>query len=198
MRKVLSNVRQENKKKFFLHVTILLPLRNTIEQEQEMTTEEYQNEAAHLRPSLLSEAMQYVRRDDVAEDIVQDCLVRLWDRCGQLRSPMAPLARVVTRNLCLDFIRRTPHTKDVSLMGKADDTDDTAQHHEAVERMMDIVTELPIVGQTVLRMRHIEGREMGDIAHTLGMTEAAVRKALSRARMAVRERYLKRFQQNEI
>lgn len=163
-----------------------------------MTTEEFQNEAALLRPSLLCEALQYVRRDDVAEDIVQDCLVRLWDRCGDLRSPMAPLARVVTRNLCLDFLRRTPHTEDVSLLGKADDTDDTAQHHEAVERMMDIVTELPIVGQTVLRMRHIEGREMGDIAHTLGMTEAAVRKALSRARMAVRDKYLKRYQQDKI
>ncbi len=163
-----------------------------------MTTEEFQNEAERLRPSLLSEALQYVRRDDVAEDIVQDSLMRLWDMCGDLRSPMAPLARVVTRNLCLDFLRRTPHTEDVTLLGKADDTGDTAQRHEAIERMMDIVTELPIVGQTVLRLRHIEGREMGDIAHTLGMTEAAVRKALSRARMAVRDKYLKRYQQNEI
>ena len=185
-------------KKCFLHVTNPLPLRNTIEQEQEMTTEEYQNEAANLRPSLLSEALQYVRRNDVAEDIVQDCLVRLWDMCSDLRSPMAPLAKVVTRNLCLDYLRRTPHTEDVTILGKADETDDTTQRHEAVERMMDIVTELPLVQQTVLRLRHIEGREMSDIAHTLGMSEAAVRKALSRARMAVRDRYLKRFQQNEI
>ncbi len=164
----------------------------------EMTTEEFQNEAAHLRPSLLSEALQYVRRNDVAEDIVQDCLMRLWDMRIDLRSPMAPLARVVTRNLCLDLLRRTPHTEDVTLLGKADDTSDTAQRHEAVERMMDIVTELPVVQQTVLRLRHIEGHEMDDIAHTLGMTEAAVRKALSRARMAVRDKYLKRYQQNEI
>lgn len=76
-----------------------------------MTPEEFQNEAAHLRQSLVSEAMQYVRRADVAEDIVQDCLVRLWDMHGDLRSPMAALARIVTRNLCLDFVRRTPHTK---------------------------------------------------------------------------------------
>ena len=117
-----------------------------------MTPEEFQNEAAHLRQSLVSEAMQYVRRADVAEDIVQDCLVRLWDMCGDLRSPMAALARIVTRNLCLDFVRRTPHTEDVAQLPQVDEADGTAERHEAVDRMMDIVTELPLVQQTVLRI----------------------------------------------
>lgn len=160
-----------------------------------MTPEEFQNEATSLRPDLLGEALRYVRRQDVAEDITQDCLVRLWGMRGELHSPMAPLARVVVRNLCLDFIRRSPHVEDVTLIGNADDGKETAQRHEAVERMMDIVTELPVVQQTVLRLRHIEGREMADIANTLAMSEAAVRKALSRARMAVREMYLKRYHQ---
>lgn len=163
-----------------------------------MTPEEFQNEAADLRQSLVSEALQYVRRADVAEDIVQDCLARLWDMCGDLRSPMAALARIVTRNLCLDFVRRTPHTEDVAQLPLADEADGTTERHTAVDRMMDIVTELPLVQQTVLRMRHIEGRDMAHIAHTLGMNEAAVRKALSRARMAVRNEYVKRYQENAI
>lgn len=163
-----------------------------------MTPEEFQNEAAHLRQSLVSEAMQYVRRADVAEDIVQDCLVRLWDMHGDLRSPMAALARIVTRNLCLDFVRRTPHTEDVAQLPQVDEADGTAERHEAVDRMMDIVTELPLVQQTVLRMRHIEGRDMAYIAHTLGMNEATACKALSRARMAVRNEYVKRYQEKAI
>lgn len=163
-----------------------------------MTPEEFQNEVANLRPDLLGEALRYVRRGDVAEDITQDCLMRLWAMCGDLHSPIGPLARVVVRNLCLDFIRRSPHVEDVSLIGNADDGKETARRHETVERMMDIVTGLPIVQQTVLRLRHIEGREMADIAHTLAMSETAVRKALSRARMAVREIYLKRYHQEEI
>lgn len=104
-----------------------------------MTPEEFQNEATSLRPDLLGEALRYVRRQDVAEDIAQDCLMRLWTMRGDLHSPMAPLARVVTRNLCLDFLRRNPHVDDVALIGNTDDTE-TAQRHEAVERMMDIVT----------------------------------------------------------
>ncbi len=163
-----------------------------------MTPEEFQNEAANLRPDLLGEALRYVRREDVAEDIAQDCLVRLWRMHRDLHSPIAPLARVVVRNLCLDFIRRAPHVEDVACIGNIEERDETVERHEAVERMMDIVTELPIVQQTVLRLRHIEGRDMADIAHTLAMSETAVRKALSRARMAVREIYLKRYHQGEI
>ena len=163
-----------------------------------MTSEEFQNEATSLRPHLVGEALQYVRRKDIAEDIAQDCLMRLWGMCGDLHSPMTPLARVVVRNLCLDFIRRNPHVEDVALVRDADDGAETTQRHEAVERMMDIVAELSIVQQTVLRLRHIEGREMADIAHTLAMNEATVRKALSRARMAVREIYLKRYHQGAI
>lgn len=160
-----------------------------------MTSEEFQNEATSLRPYLQGEALRYVRRKDIAEDIAQDCLMRLWAMCRDLHSPMMPLARVVVRNLCLDFIRRNPHVEDVALAGNADDETETTRRHEAMERMMDIVTELPIVQQTVLRLRHIEGRDMADIAHTLAMNEATVRKALSRARMAVREIYLKRYNQ---
>lgn len=163
-----------------------------------MTPEDFQNEAATLRPDLLGEALRYVRRKDVAEDIAQDCLMRLWRMHPDLHSPMAPLARVVVRNLCLDFIRRAPHVEDVARLGNIEEGNETMERHQAVERMMDIVTELPIVQQTVLRLRHIEGREMADIAHTLAMSEAAVRKALSRARMAVREKYLKRYHQGEI
>lgn len=120
---------------------------------------------------------------------------------GHARRPALPhaaLARIVTRNLCLDFVRRTPHTEDVAQLPQVDEADGTAERHEAVDRMMDIVTELPLVQQTVLRMRHIEGRDMAYIAHTLGMNEATARKALSRARMAVRNEYVKRYQEKAI
>lgn len=165
-----------------------------------MTQEEFKNEATTLQPDLLREVLHYVRRTEVAEDIVQDCLTRLWAVCDDLHSPMAPLAKVVARNLSLDFVRRTPHTESMAdnVPSDADNNGTTAEKHEAIERMMDIVTTLPPMQQAVLRMRHIEGRSMADIALALNMTEAAVRKDLSRARMSVRDTYRKRYEQNAI
>jgi RNA polymerase sigma-70 factor (ECF subfamily) len=44
--------------------------------------------------------------------------------------------------------------------------------------------------QTIVRLRHMEGMEMRQIAELTGSSEVAVRKALSRARKAIKEQFL--------
>ena len=61
--------------------------------------------------------------------------------------------------------------------------------------MMNIVEQLPPMQQTILRLRHIEGMTMADIAAITGTNEVALRKALSRARQAVRLQYTKQYEQ---
>jgi RNA polymerase sigma-70 factor (ECF subfamily) len=60
---------------------------------------------------------------------------------------------------------------------------------ERIERMMKVIETLPDMQQTILRLRHMEGMEFKEIAELTGSTEAAVRKALSRARQAVRDKF---------
>ena len=59
--------------------------------------------------------------------------------------------------------------------------------------MMGIVDSLPSLQRTSLRLRHMEGVEMKDIAEIIGSSEVALRKALSRARQAVRQQYMKQY-----
>jgi RNA polymerase sigma-70 factor (ECF subfamily) len=63
--------------------------------------------------------------------------------------------------------------------------------NENLDRLMAIVERLPSLQQTILRLRHMEGMEMSDIANLIGSNEVALRKALSRARQAVRLQFLK-------
>ncbi len=58
---------------------------------------------------------------------------------------------------------------------------------------MGIIESLPSLQQTILRLRHMEGMEMKDIAEIIGSSEVALRKALSRARQAVRQQYMKQY-----
>jgi RNA polymerase sigma-70 factor (ECF subfamily) len=55
---------------------------------------------------------------------------------------------------------------------------------------MAVIDTLPELQQTLLRLRHMQGMEMKELASLFQMNEAAVRKALSRARMTVRKQYL--------
>ena len=71
-----------------------------------MTKDEYEIAMQRLRPVLIAEATRYMGNADEAEDMVQDALLKLWQMCDQLKSPVDGLARVLVRNICLDSIRR--------------------------------------------------------------------------------------------
>lgn len=153
-----------------------------------MTTEEYKREASRLRVRLNNEAGRYLNDADEAEDIVQDAMMKLWTMCNELKMPIDALARTLVRNLCIDRIRRRKHTADISLPDIVCE-DVVQERHEQIERMMKIVDKLPSAQQTVLRLRHLQGMEISDIAAMTGCSEAAIRKSLSRARQAVRDKY---------
>ena len=154
-----------------------------------MTQEEFKEEAQRLRPRLMLTARRYLGDDD-AEDTVQDALLRLWQMVGELRQPFDALALRLTRNLCIDQVRRRKPTVMLTDSSGTDETDDD----ERIERMMAVVSTLPDLQQTILRLRHLEGMEMNEIADLTGSSEVAIRKALSRARQAVRLKYMKQYE----
>lgn len=156
-----------------------------------MNIDTYKQEAARLRPRLLLIARRYTGSDEEGEDIVQDCLLKIWMMREDLSIPFDALAVTITRNLCIDHLRQQHLTSlpENQITGISDIKD---CDEERIERMMNIVHTLPDMQQTVLRLRHIEGREMAEIAQLTGSTETAVRKALSRARLAVKKQYSRR------
>ena len=155
-----------------------------------MTQEEFKEEAQRLRPRLMLTARRYLGDDD-AEDTVQDALLRLWQMVGELRQPFDALALRLTRNLCIDQVRRRKPTVVLTDSGGTDQADGD---DERIECMMAVVSTLPDLQQTILRLRHLEGMEMNEIADLTGSSEVAIRKALSRARQAVRQKYMKQYE----
>ena len=151
-----------------------------------MTTETFRLEAQRMRTTLVRLAFGILRDSDEAEDVVQDVLLRLWQMRDQLRMPIEPLARVLTRNRCIDIVRRRKPAAELS-MAVFQEEDEALR--ERIERMMKVIETLPDMQQTILRLRHMEGMEFEEIAELTGSTEVAVRKALSRARQAVRDKF---------
>ena len=155
-----------------------------------MTTEAFQQQAEELRKQLVSIAHKYMGNTDEAEDIAQDAIVKLWLMREQLTLPIAGMASIVTRNLCIDALRKKHQTIDIAqLPDEADFSDDGEQ----IEQLLKVIDSLPSTQRTILRMRHLQGMEMREIALVLGSTEVAVRKTLSRARKVVRNRLIAIF-----
>ena len=152
-----------------------------------MTTEEFQYNAEVLRQQLVSRARRYVGNTDEAEDVAQDAMVKLWLMHDKLVAPIGGIASVLTRNLCIDNLRRKHATVDISRLPEEEDFSDDG---EQIEQMLQIIDTLPSTQRTILKMRHLQGMEMREIAMVLGSSEVAVRKTLSRARSMVKKRLM--------
>ena len=187
-----------------------------------MTQKEYKEEARRLRPRLLQTARRYLNEED-AEDTVQDVLLRLWQMVDTLRMPIDALAQVLVRNFCVDRRRRQKPLQVLTANGwtsenlractngrvvtdeanceQADETEkgygsatEGRESDERIERVLAMIDALPTLQQTILRLRHIDGMEMREIAELTGSSEVAIRKTLSRARQTLKQQYEKRYE----
>ena len=161
-----------------------------------MEQNEFEIEAKRMRPALLRMAIRYLEDSDDAEDVVQDVLLKLWFLRGKLdkyRSVDA-LAIVITKHLCINCIRGARIEK-VELeegvrIGSGDNPEMKLVAEENMQEILDSISTLPNLQQAILRMKHIEGFEVEEIARMTGSTPVAVRTNLSRARKKVREQFM--------
>lgn len=149
-----------------------------------------------MRPALLRMAVRYLENSDEAEDAVQDALLKLWflrDRLEQYRSVDA-LAIVITKHLCINRLRgirieKVDLEQGVSIMG-GENPEMKLVEEESMKEILEVISTLPDLQQAVLRMKHIEGFEVEEIARLTGSTPVAIRTNLSRARKKVREQFM--------
>lgn len=139
-----------------------------------------------------------------SEDIAQEAFVKGWQQLHQLRSASSflPWLRQITRNLARDWLRSqrgrplSGEAAEVALTMAADPAPGAADRLQRLEEEIaaeDIISTLPADSREVLLLYYREGQHSQQVADLLGLSDAAVRKRLSRARAQVREGLLQRF-----
>jgi len=147
---------------------------------------------ARHRPRLLAFARRILRdRPDTAEDVVQEALMRahLALRRDDREILLRPWLFKLTRNCALDEISRvradTVPLDAPAAAGALIDRDGPAQLHERranVRGMLEGIAVLPEEQRHALLRREVDGASHADIASELGITGAASRSLVSRAR----------------
>lgn len=118
-----------------------------------------------------------------AEEIAQECFVRLMESDPELDSPeheTAWLVRVAV-NLCKNRLKSGWYRKTVPLTGQH-----PAQDENELS-LMETVARLPAKDRAVIHLYYYEGYRTGEIARILCQKESTVRSRLARARQKLRE-----------
>ena len=139
-----------------------------------------------------------------SEDIAQEAFLSAWQHLKRLQNPSSflPWLRQITRNLARDHLRASRHRPldgegaDIAIELAADPSPTPMQQLVEDERehaAAELISALPEESREVLLLFYREGQSSQQVALLLGLSDAAVRKRLSRARQSLREDLLARF-----
>ncbi len=136
-----------------------------------------------------------------AEDIVQEVYLKLWGLRSELDNynSIEALSIRITRNLCLDNLRRRKTSQEAMKLervkGEAytETPVDRLERKEEKEVVLSLIAALPEPQRSLVHLRHIEGKEYDEIASMVNMNVNAIRVSISRARKQMREVLEKKY-----
>ncbi|HYG08306.1 MAG TPA: RNA polymerase sigma factor [Stenotrophomonas sp.] len=149
-------------------------------------------------------ALAITRDVAASEDIAQEAFLRAWQQLSRLHNHASflPWLRQITRNLARDWLRAQRHrplsgeAAEVAIGMAADPGLSPADQLQRVQEEIaaeELISALPEESRETLLLYYREGQSSQQVARLLGLSDAAVRKRLSRARACVRAQLLTRF-----
>jgi RNA polymerase sigma-70 factor (ECF subfamily) len=162
-----------------------------------MEQKKFKQEVIPLRKQLFSYAQRLLNDAEDVEDIVQEIFLKLWLMRSELEqyNNILALSMQMTKHLCLNRLkvshRQQETLTEFTLISDVETPDILLEQKNSVEHVIRIIDQLPTLRQMILRMKHLDGFEVEEIAKLIGSTPEAVRMNLSRARKKVRDTFLR-------
>lgn len=158
-----------------------------------METDEFITNILPAKDILFRTALRYVGNREVAEDMVQETLLRMWDvrqnwpKIGSYRAYMV----IMLRNLCFDYLRSS-----VRLVVPLDQLPPAASHYaspaesleqeEELNSLHTVIDALPEMQRNVVLLRVVEGFSYKEIGEALRISPAMVKITLFRAKHRIK------------
>ena len=159
----------------------------------------FRNDVLPLKNELFRLALRITLNRVEAEDIVQDTLIKVWDRRFEWESidSIQAYSLTVCRNLSLDCLRKKENSNDsledvnIAEPVASSNPQDRMIQENRVSLVRQIIDSLPEKQRSCMQLRDFEGKSYKEIAQVLGITEEQVKVNIFRARQMVKQKYLK-------
>jgi RNA polymerase sigma-70 factor (ECF subfamily) len=158
----------------------------------------FRQEILPLKDKLFRIALRITFSREESEDVVQDVLLKVWDRRDEWDKidSIEAYCTVMARNLSIDRSEKK-ETQNVELTDEewvkqsgTEDPYDKLIGNERLRLVHRLINELPEKQRLLVQLRDIEGKNYKEIGTALDMTEEQVKVNLFRARQKIRQKYL--------
>lgn len=161
----------------------------------------FRTDVLPLKNELFRLALRITLNREDAEDVVQETMIRVWNRRDQWEQieSIEAFCTTICRNLALDKTKRASN-QDASLDNEGHDAPDhsysanpeeQAVQHDRVERVRRLMDLLPEKQRTCMQLRDVEGKSYKEIATVMDISEQQVKVNIFRARQTIKQEYLK-------
>lgn len=158
---------------------------------------DFRKDILPLKDKLFRLALRITFDRAEAEDIVQETMIRVWnkrDEWDELGSVEA-YCLTVARNLAIDCSEKKD-SQTMELTIEAEQTPDASSPYdrlvnkERLKLVHRLVGELPEKQRLIMQLRDVEGKSYKEIAAALRLTEEQVKVNLFRARQKVKQKFI--------
>ena len=159
----------------------------------------FRDDVLPLKNELFRLALRITLNRFEAEDIVQDTLIKVWNRRSDWNDidSIEAFSLTICRNLSLDRIKKKENNNDSleDVKGAeplaSSNPQDRMIQADRVGLIKQIVDSLPEKQRSCMQLRDFEGKSYKDIATILDITEEQVKVNIFRARQTVKHKYMK-------
>lgn len=157
----------------------------------------FRNDILPLKDKLFRLALRITFDRAEAEDVVQETLIRVWnkrDEWTQFGSVEA-YCLTVAKNLAIDRSQK----KDAQTLELTSDMEQASDASSPYEKLVNkermtlihrLINELPEKQRLIMQLRDIEGKSYKEMAVLLNLTEEQVKVNLFRARQKVKQKFI--------
>ncbi len=141
----------------------------------------------YYRPLCLY-AMHFLGDEMMAEDIVQDCFIRFWEKSmTDIISHPKPYLYMMVRNACLDAIRSMPDNKEALEATEKLSDEELVEDSFIEARLWTAIDSLPDKCRNVFLLAKRDGKSYDEISGELGISTNTVRNQVSKALKILRD-----------
>lgn len=157
----------------------------------------FRNDILPLKNVLYRLARRITFNHEEAEDIVQDTMIKVWNKRDDWQEidSIEAFSLTICRNLALDRMKKADndsHAAADEVSGQADTAAtpyERAVQQDRMETVKRIIDSLPEKQKSCMQLRDFEGKTYREIAGILGVSEEQVKVNIFRARQTVKKKF---------